>query len=150
MKETGTYSITRARGRAGKVMLIPSLLILGIFVVYPIIRSLFLSLYDWNLLTGVSSFNGLGNFVKAAGDERFWNALKNILYFSSLYVPGTLLIALGLAWLLYRGIPGKNLFRSIFFLPAISAMSIVALCWRFLLDGDIGLFPTGAECWVFW
>jgi multiple sugar transport system permease protein len=140
MKETGTYSITRARGRAGKVMLIPSLLILGIFVVYPIIRSLFLSLYDWNLLTGVSSFNGLGNFAKAAGDERFWNALKNILYFSSLYVPGTLLIALGLAWLLYRGIPGKNLFRSIFFLPAISAMSIVALCWRFLLDGDIGLF----------
>jgi multiple sugar transport system permease protein len=140
MKTTMMHSISRTKARAGKLMLLPSLMILGLFVVYPIIRSLYLSMYDWNLLTGISTFNGAGNFVKAASDPRFWNAFKNILYFTSLYVPGTLLSALALAWFLYRGVPGKNIYRSIFFLPAISAMSIVALCWRFLLDGDIGLF----------
>jgi multiple sugar transport system permease protein len=139
MNDRRVCSVSCAKGRAGFLMLLPSLVVLAVFVLYPIIQSLILSLYDWNLLTGERAFTGGGNFVTVFADERFRNALWNTLYYTVLYVPGTSLAALVLALFLYGRVPGKNLFRSIFFLPAITAMSIVALSWRFILDGDIGL-----------
>jgi len=139
MNDRRTYSVSYAKGRAGFFMLLPSLIVLGVFVLYPIIHSLILSLYNWNLLSGEQQFVGIHNFTAVFSDERFWNALRNTFYYTLLYVPGTFVSALVLALFLYRGVPGKNVFRSIFFLPAITAMSIVALSWRFILDGDIGL-----------
>ena len=139
MANKSKFRLYRIKSRSGMFMVAPSIIILGVFVIYPIISSLILSLFKWDLLSNERLFIGLANYGHAFGDERFWNALKNTVLFTVGFVPGCVILALILAVFLNTRIRGHNLFQSIFFLPAISSMAIVALAWRFLLDGDVGL-----------
>lgn len=133
-----SYSLERTKRRAGSLMVAPSIILLLVFVIYPIVYSFVLSFYDWNLLTNEKLFVGVGNYLRAFSDERFWNALVNTIYFTAVYVPLLIVLSLVLALILNAEIPGAHAFQTIFFLPAITSMAIVAIVWRFLLDGDIG------------
>jgi len=134
------YSVERAKSRAGMLMVLPSVLLLCIFVIYPIIDSFILSIYNYNLLSDVKKFIGFNNYVRAFNDPRFWNAFSNTIYFTVVYVPLLLLFSLLLALAINSKVPGSSAFQTIFFLPAITSMAIVSIVWRFLLDGDIGFF----------
>jgi multiple sugar transport system permease protein len=134
-----SYSLEKSKMRAGAAMAAPSIVLLFVFVIWPILRSLVMSFTDWNLLTNESSFVGMGNYLKALGDERFVNALVNTLLFTAAYVPLLTLCSLLLALALSRGGRGSGLFQTIFFLPAVTSVAIVSIVWRFLLDADIGL-----------
>ncbi len=143
---TDTLSPPRRRGRgarsqivAGWLFLAPSLAILAVFVFWPIIQSVMLSLHQWRFGAEVQEFVGAANYEKMWKDARAWNALKNTVYFTLFFVPLGVVIPLSLALLLNRAIPGRTLFRAAIFLPVISSFAIVALAWRFLLDPDIGL-----------
>ncbi len=120
------------------MMVAPSIILLLIFIIYPIFDSFILSLYDWNFLSNAKTFVGFGNYIKAFEDSRFWNAFSNTLYFTGVYVPLLVIFSLFLALLINSKIPGFSLFQTVFFLPAITSMAIVGIIWRFLLDGDIG------------
>ncbi|MHB0854138.1 MAG: carbohydrate ABC transporter permease [Rectinema subterraneum] len=132
------YSLERTKRRAGFLMVAPSIFILLVFVIYPIVNSFILSFYNWNLLKNTKYFVGIGNYLKAFSDERFWNALSNTIYFATAFVPLLIILSLALALMLNAEIPGAHVFQILFFLPAITSMAIVAIVWRFLLDGDIG------------
>lgn len=143
-----TDSITRVRRRgstvrsqvvAGWLFLAPSLVILAVFVFWPIIQSVVLSLHQWRFGAAVQEFVGAANYEKMWKDPRAWNALKNTVYFTAFFVPLGVVIPLALALLLNRALPLRTLFRAAIFLPVISSFAIVALAWRFLLDPDIGL-----------
>lgn len=143
-----TDSIPRAHRRgssarsqivAGWLFLAPSLVILAVFVFWPIIQSVVLSLHQWRFGAAVQDFVGAANYEKMWKDPRAWNALKNTVYFTVFFVPLGVVIPLALALLLNRAIPARTLFRAAIFLPVISSFAIVALAWRFLLDPDIGL-----------
>jgi multiple sugar transport system permease protein len=120
-------------------MVLPSLALLTVFVLCPIVYSLALSLFNSNLLTNETTFAGVDNYVQMFGDDRFWNALANTLLFSLAYVPALLILALVLALGLNTTAPGHKAFQMIYFLPALTSLAIVAIVWRFLLDGDIGM-----------
>ena len=143
---TDTISQPRRRGSgarrqiiAGWLFLAPSLVILAVFVFWPIVQSGVLSLHQWRFGAEVQEFVGASNYEKMWKDPRAWNALKNTVYFTVFFVPLGVVIPLCLALLLNRAIPGRTLFRAAIFLPVISSFAIVALAWRFLLDPDIGL-----------
>ncbi|MGB4405473.1 MAG: sugar ABC transporter permease [Sphaerochaeta sp.] len=115
------------------------MIIIGVFVLFPIVQSLWMSLHDWNILRNTKVFLGFDNYIKAFSDERFINAMKNTIVYTVSYVPILVLSSLFVAVFINYKFSGAGFFKSLLFIPAITSMAIVAIIFRFLLDGDIGL-----------
>ena len=129
----------RRESRAGYVFLLPSLIILGVFVFWPIVQAFILSLQHWQFGNRPIPWVGLQNYQRLLTDSRAIGAFTNTLIFTVVTVPLGLLISLGLALALNQGLPGSNILRSIFFLPVLGSFAVIAIVWSFLLNPDIGL-----------
>ncbi|QQO09109.1 carbohydrate ABC transporter permease [Breznakiella homolactica] len=132
-------SLDRKAARSGVGMVLPAMIILGVFILYPIVQSFWMSLHDWNILKNQRSFTGISNYTKAFSDERFIGAMKNTLIYTVSYVPILIVTSLITAVFLNYGFTGAGFFKGLLFIPAITSMAIIAIIFRFLLDGDIGL-----------
>lgn len=109
-----------------------------IFGIVPILYSAGLSLMKWDGL-GEKTFNGLTNFVNLMKDEKFRYEIRNTLVYTIAVVPITLMLSLGVANLLNKGLQATGFFRVIYFLPNIVMPVAVAMVWRFLLNSKVGL-----------
>lgn len=109
-----------------------------IFGIVPILYSAGLSLMKWDGL-GEKTFNGLANFVNLMKDEKFRYEIRNTLVYTIAVVPITLMLSLGVANLLNKGLQATGFFRVIYFLPNIVMPVAVAMVWRFLLNSKVGL-----------
>ena len=118
--------------------LLPSLAGLLFFVAIPIIASLGLTLFDWDLLTD-PEFIGLNNFIELSKDNRFWQALKHTLQFIVGYIPLVIVSALSVAILLNQKLIGKKFLRTAFYIPVVSAWVAVALLWSWIFNPKFGL-----------
>ena len=119
--------------------LFPSLGGLALFTLTPILASLGLTLFEWDLLTS-PRFAGLGNFRRMLfHDRNFWVALRHTLYFIAGYIPLVMVIALGVAVALNQKIKGRVLFRTAFFVPVVSAWVAVALLWKWIFNPRFGM-----------
>jgi multiple sugar transport system permease protein len=131
---------SRFNEKVGYLFILPSLLLLVVFLLVPLLFSLYLSFTDWNSPAIKSvPFIGLANYSFMMGDLRFWNALKNTLYYTVLYVPLGMLVSLVLALILNGAIKGTNVFRALFFMPVISSWVAVSVIWITLLDPTAGV-----------
>lgn len=119
--------------------LAPSIIILVIFVFWPILDSFWLSFHHWSLLDPIHKFIGMSNYNKLMHDARFWNSAKNTIYFTLTSVPFGIIFSLILALLCNEPLKGIKVFKSIYFLPVISSFAIISIIWGFLIDPDIGL-----------
>ena len=128
----------RRQARAAWLFLAPSLVILGIFVVYPMTQALYLSFTDYDVLNP-ATWVGAANYRELLDDEAFRNALVNTLYYAVVATPVSVFLALGCALLLNRRFTLRGLGRTAVFLPVVVGLAIVAIAWSFLLDPDIGL-----------
>jgi multiple sugar transport system permease protein len=126
------------QARAGLMFVLPSMIILGVFVFYPILQSFLLSVQKWRFGSSDITWVGVDNYARLLSDPRVVGAFRNTLRYTVITVPVTLLIALVLALVLNERIPGRGLLRAAFFLPVIASFAIVAIIWRFLLNPDIG------------
>lgn len=124
---------------AGYLFLLPSAVILGVFVFWPIVQAVILSIHEWTFGADTQPFVGLANYVRIWADARAWNAFGNTLYYTAFTVPLGIVLPLGLALLLNKKLPGRIVFRAAFFLPVIGSFAIIAIIWSFLIDPDIGL-----------
>ncbi|MFC1476186.1 carbohydrate ABC transporter permease [Candidatus Zixiibacteriota bacterium] len=115
-RRTGTFGL-----------LLPWLLTFAVFWLYPLAHSAFLSLNDYNPLTGALRFVGGQHFIQLLSDPDFLNALKNTFVFVLGTVPVTTTIALLLALGVNRKLPWRGLFRAGFFVPTLTATVVVAL-----------------------
>jgi multiple sugar transport system permease protein len=134
----GRGRLARRQERAAWGFLLPSLVILAIFVVYPMTQALYLSLTEYNVLQP-ARWVGLENYRQLVGDPAFRNALVNTLYYAAVTTPVSVALALGLAILLNRRLPLRGFLRTSVFLPVVLSLAIVAIAWNFLLDPNIGL-----------
>jgi len=116
----------------------PSLVGLTVFSIIPILASLGLTFYEWDLLTP-PHFVGLGNFQRLIHDRNFWSALAHTLYFIVGYIPLVMVIALGVAVILNQKLRGVVLFRAAFFIPVVSAWVAVALLWKWIFNPKFGI-----------
>jgi multiple sugar transport system permease protein len=126
------------------LFLLPGLLLFIIFQLYPLVRGLQMSFYDWQIMPGkVSEFLGLDNYVRAFNDPVLKIAARNTVSYALITVPGQMIFAM-LAALLLNAIPkGKGIFRTIFYIPVITSWVIVSLIIRYLFqspDGVINYF----------
>ncbi len=120
--------------------LIPALLIYSVVVVYPMVYSVYLSLFRWDGVSPTKAFVGLQNYVDLfIQDQVFWIALKNnaVWLVAALLLPTS--IGLGLALLLNLRFRGSAVFRSIFYFPAVLSLAVVGLIWTWIYHPDLGL-----------
>ena len=98
-----SHTVNR-RKRLGYMYMIPSLVILAVFVIYPVIYGAVTSLYDWDWVAGIDKklFVGLGNYLQIFSDRLFWNALKNTVIFAVLSLLAEFVLGLCCAMLLYK------------------------------------------------
>ncbi|GAA2643665.1 carbohydrate ABC transporter permease [Paractinoplanes durhamensis] len=129
----------RGRGPVGWLFMAPSLLILGVFVLFPIVRSLWYSLHHWTIGAAEQPWSGLDNYTKLFGDEQFRRALANTLIITVASTAVLVVIGLGLALALQSENVVSRVIRSVFFFPTVISLTTVGMTWRFLLDPDIGL-----------
>lgn len=133
-----------AQTRAAWLFMAPSLIVLGVFVVYPMARALYLSLTDYDVLTP-AQWVGLDNYRELMDDKAFRNALKNTVYYAVIATPLSVGLALVLAVLLNRRFPGRAFARTAIFLPVVIGLAVVSFAWTFLLDPNIGWLSYSLE-----
>ncbi|WP_423753474.1 carbohydrate ABC transporter permease [Chlorogloeopsis fritschii] len=115
--------------------MLPAILVLGTFVVLPIIWAVFLSLHKVQLLGGIKyEFIGLRNFTRLVEDERVWIALKNTAEYVAIVVPTQTVLALVLAVTLNSGIRGKNWWRILYFLPTVTSSAVLTLIFMWIYN----------------
>ncbi len=119
--------------------LLPALLILGTFAVYPVISLFRLSLTDYQLLGTKISFVGLQNYQKVFKDPLFLKTIVNILYFT--LVDGVIQAVLGLfcAVCFTYAMKGMRTFRAIMYFPAVTSFVSVCIMWKLMYNGEFGL-----------
>jgi multiple sugar transport system permease protein len=116
----------------------PGLLGLIIFMIVPIITSLYASFTEWDLLSA-PEFIGLENYKTLLGDQNFWMSLKNTLLFIAGYLPLVMAIGLGIALLLNSKLKARTFFRGVYFLPVVTSWVAVSLVWSWLFNPVYGL-----------
>ncbi|ETI68372.1 sugar ABC transporter permease [Neobacillus vireti LMG 21834] len=103
----------------------------------PFIYSVYMSLTDWKLL-GDPNFIGSENYQRLVNDPDFWEVMKNTLLFSGGLVPLNIVIALLLALLLQRHLPGIGLFRTAIFIPVMTSIVVWSIIWKYMFGTDEG------------
>jgi multiple sugar transport system permease protein len=116
---------------------IPGLLF-AVFMVLPIVIAAVISLSDYAVV-GELNWVGFDNYVRIASDPYFWISLRNTAFYTVLYVPLGLIIALATALLLNRRIRTVKMFRTFFYIPVISSTVATATIWYWLLNPQYGL-----------
>jgi multiple sugar transport system permease protein len=131
---------SRSNERVGYLFILPSLLHLLVFLLIPLVFSLYLSFTDWrgpNLQN--APFIGLENYQYLLRDRLFWEAMRNTAYYTILYVPGVMIVSLLVALVMNQKLKGVYIFRTLFYMPVISSWVAVSIIWITLLDPQVGI-----------
>jgi len=121
--------------------LFPSLLILVVFLLFPLIWNIYVSIHDVSILTILKDweFVGLKNFIDLLTEPKFYESLKLTLFFAGGSVLAQFTIGLVLAILLNQKIQGTNLFRMLLIIPWSISTVITAFSFKFMYDDNFGI-----------
>jgi multiple sugar transport system permease protein len=117
----------------------PAVVVLFLIVVLPIAFNIYLAFTKWTVGLGQPVFVGLDNFIDLFADDRVWNGIQVMVYFSGLSL--ALEIGLGLLIALYfnREFRGSEIVQAIYIFPFAATPVAVALIWRIMLNPEIGV-----------
>ncbi|MCZ8182201.1 MAG: sugar ABC transporter permease [Beijerinckiaceae bacterium] len=120
--------------------LAPAAAVALVGLVYPMLRSVWLSFHEWSIGTPPESarFVGLENYRWLVADDAFWVSVGVTLAFALAVVVLEVVLGVALALVLDRDLRGTSLFRTIFILPMMIAPIVVGLIWRFLYNEQFG------------
>ena len=118
----------------GVIWVLPSLLAVMLFVYGFIIWTARVSVSAWKGLIPDYTYVGAENFVNLASDRRFHIDITNTIIFTIVFVLGCLLIGLGLALLLDKGIRAEGFYRSLFLFPMAISFIVTGVVWRWLMN----------------
>jgi raffinose/stachyose/melibiose transport system permease protein len=131
----------------------PAVLLLAVFVYYPVVENLRLSLYRWSPFTP-ETFIGIENYQRMAADPVFWGALFNNIAYAVVSVVCQVLGGLVLAGVLAELVRGrlKGILRTVYFIPAVLSLTVVGLLFTFVYNPQIGLVNgflgfVGLDAW---
>jgi raffinose/stachyose/melibiose transport system permease protein len=118
------------------LFLLPAFVFFLLFIIYPIFRAVYFSLFNWNGMGPATIFVGLNNFKQILTDQVFSKAVANCLLIVLLSLTIQLPLALMLAIMVGRDLPGRAFFRAIFFMPYVISEVITAIIWMSLFSPD--------------
>lgn len=121
----------------------PALLLVGVLGLMPILAAGWLGFHRRLPIFNIHEFVGLSNYLRLAEDDRFWSACRTTLYFTGVSVTAELLLGLGLALLLDRGVQGQHRGstwgRILILVPWVIPTVSSARMWEWLYHGEYGL-----------
>jgi multiple sugar transport system permease protein len=132
------------RARSAWLFLTPALLFYAIFLIFPVLSSLYLSLHEWNMLTSPldAKYVGWSNYSYIfTKDKVFLKALGNTFIYAMSVVPISVVLSIFLAVLVYRQ-KRSSIWRLIFFLPTITTPVAIGMVWMYLYRPNYGLINT--------
>jgi raffinose/stachyose/melibiose transport system permease protein len=135
-------SLTSRLGRWSMLLWVaPAVLLLAVFVYYPVVDNLRLSLFRWNAFSPRETWVGLDNYANLTADPVFWGALFNNVAYAVVSVIFQVGGGLVLAAVLEELIRGrwKDFFRTVYFIPAVLSLTITGLLFQFMYNPQIGL-----------
>lgn len=113
--------------------LIPGIALLVVFIIIPFFSAFYYSLTNMRLMSPLPvRMVGIDNYTRLFEDSLFWTALRNNFLFVIVVVPVQTVFALGLAMLVNQPLKGTKVFRTIYFVPTVTSMVVVAVIWAFL------------------
>ena len=131
------------------LLVLPNLLLFGVFVFYPIGHAAYLSLTRSSLYA-TRDFVGIDNYIWlfTSRISDFWEVMRNTVIFATGTVTAQIALALLFAMLLSAPIWGRVFFRTAIFLPYVTTTAAVAYVWVFVLDSDFGILNAGLTALV--
>ncbi len=118
------------------LFLLPAIVLFLVFIIYPIASSVYYSTFNWNGIGPAVKFVGLDNFKQILSDQVFIKAAGNALLIVVLSLVAQLPLALALAIMVGRDLPGRAFFRTIFFMPYVLSEVIAGIIWLSLFSPD--------------
>ena len=122
------------------LLVAPSLVFMLIFTVYPVFRSIYLSLTRYRLGMQKPEFIGLENYINLMGSSLFWKVMGNTLFFALITIIPSMVMGLFLATLVNRKSRMTGFARTAYFYPVIMPMIAIASIWMFIYMANDGLF----------
>ncbi len=121
------------------VMLLPSIAIFGVFVFYPLVRTVWLGFFLQDPFGRSSRWVGFDQYREVLSSSDFLNSLGVTFLFALYTVPTSLALGLGLAVLANRHLPGMRFFRTVFASTVATSVAVASLLWLVLLQPSAGL-----------
>ncbi|MBN2980943.1 carbohydrate ABC transporter permease [Cohnella algarum] len=147
--------LVRDANLTGWLFISPMVLGFICFLLLPMAMAFYMGFTDWPLL-GSSSFTGLDNYRNIMNDDIFWKSFGNTVYFSVGLVPLNIALALLLALLLTKSLPGMGFFRTAIFTPVITSLVVWSIVWKYMLATDSGfinqilqMFGIQGPAWLY-
>ncbi len=133
----------------GWLLLTPAAILLIAFTHYPTVATIIDSLFSKGTVIRPSRFVGLANYDTMMEDPIFWKVLSNNMWFALGTIPTSIILAIVMALLVNRAMPGRSFVRMAYFTPTILPMIAVANIWLFFYSPDIGLIDQIASWFGF-
>lgn len=126
------------------MLIAPSLFVIGIIIIYPVLYSIYVSFTPFHLLRPEQTFvftveKMWDNYVRLAGDEVFWRSMRNTVLFLAVTVNLSYIIALGLSQLMARVTRGQSLMRTLLMVPMMFAPVLVGFQFAWFFNATVGL-----------
>ncbi len=107
------------------LFLLPALAVIGVFKIFPAFFALYISLFRWDVIQG--AFRGIDNyadilFANPTRSEQFWRSVSTTFTFALFTVPIEMAAALVAAYLLFKPIRGRSVYRTLFYLPYVTSV----------------------------
>ena len=112
-----------------------------VFLLYPIIASIYLSFCDYSVLRP-AVFIGLQNYSDLINDSIFKQALSNTVIYTAAALPLGLVVSLGLAMLLNTKVKGLAFYRTLFYMPSLVPLVALAILMQFIFNGQYGVLNS--------
>lgn len=124
------------------IYLAPALIFLVVFVYYPLVRSVYLSFYETDLLGRPIMFLGLGQYRDLLASSRFWNSLKVTALFTLYTVPVGLIAAIPVALLGHLRVRGITVYRTVFVCTIAVSTAIASVIWTWMYSPTTGVLNS--------
>ncbi len=134
-----TISIEQRESRLGWKLIAPSIGVIGLLIIYPILYNIYLSFFDVKL-TGEKIFIGLANYERLLTDTAFYGSVFTTVIFLFATVIGSTLVGLFIALLMNLRFPFRNITRTIILLPYFAPVISVVFGWQFIFDPVNGIY----------
>jgi multiple sugar transport system permease protein len=130
--------------------ILPAIAFFGVFVGFPVGYSFWLSFHEWNMMAATPTWIGLENYAALASDRDFLRSLIQTALFTVGITACILVLSLGMALLLDEKLRWIRLYRTIFYLPAVTSLVAIGIVWVWMFDPQFGLINqalrgTGVE-----
>jgi raffinose/stachyose/melibiose transport system permease protein len=127
------------RARWAYLMMLPGLILIILFSVYPIVMSWYYSFFNWDGFSSDRLFIGLGNYSELLGDGFFLRAFGRTMVFALVATPVELALSLGVAIVLNdKFLRGRTIYRTMFFVPVVTTTAIVGIVMSFVFSAFNG------------